>query len=82
MDEVSGSTCLRLGGDLYRWLSEQARGRDSSRSALIRALIRDAMALVALTEEGGPKSWPRWVDPPQRERKSGRKRDKRTGIFA
>ena len=61
------STSFRLPAEMQTWLTDQARGRDSTRSMLVRSLIREAQAAVAATEGvGGPASWPKWVEPPAR----------------
>ena len=73
------STSCWFPNDLFAWVTTQATIRDSTRSALLRALIRAARAEF----QGGPvvglaSAWPPLVEPPSRKRLPHRHRH-RTG---
>ena len=77
------STSFRMPSEMQAWLSQQALTRDTSRSQLVRALVREAQAAVAATEGvGGPASWPPQIAPPLHQRVPGRRwRNRKTGRF-
>ena len=81
------NTSIRLPIGMARWLGQQARVRDTSRSALVRIMVREAMSVVATTEGIGPPSWPSPVAPPLHERtpvrgRPGRLRDRKGRFVA